>query len=227
MRILLIEDDTKIAENVAEYLRTKDCVVDTYDDGKTGFQAAKNVGKGYDCVVTDLMLPGMDGLEIVKKLRKANFAPPILVLTAKGQVEDLVTGFDAGADDYLAKPFSLQELDARIRALVRRDYRNSDLYGKLTVGPLTLDFVGRRAIREGKTIPLSNKHFQLLELLMRNVGTVVSREQIEKTLYSDYSEYESDVIRTHIQMLRVKVDIPFKERLIRNVRSKGYLFQVP
>jgi DNA-binding response OmpR family regulator len=226
MRILLIEDDPKIAENVAEFLAQSAFAVDTARDGTAGFAAASGSVR-YDCIITDVMLPGMDGMTIVRNLRAAGSKIPVLMLTAKGEISDRVEGLDSGADDYLPKPFSLRELEARIRSLLRRTSRNPESSGVLSVGDLSLDLAKKTAVRDGKEIPLSRKHFQLLELLMRNEGRVLSKSEIEESVWDRDAELWSDVVRSHMQMLRAKVDTPFKEPLIRNVRGMGYVMERP
>ena len=224
MRILFIEDDQKIADNVAEFLRSAGHTVDLYNNGSAGYAATTGSVK-YDCIITDLMLPGMDGVAIIRKNRSDGLKTPVLVLTAKGELPDRIEGLDSGADDYLPKPFSLRELESRMRAIVRRSTRNNDSDGFLKVGPLTLDILSRRANREGQEFILSKKHFQLLELLMRNAGRPVSKGEIEQALYGENSNFWSDVIRSHVQMLRKRIDIPFTERLIHSTRGMGYVIE--
>ncbi len=223
--ILIIEDDVEILGNVAEYCTEKGYVVETAENGTDGLKLALT-GK-HSCIVTDLMLPGVDGVSIIRRIREANIATPVIVLTAKGEISDKVEGLDAGADDYLSKPFSLRELEARIRALVRRGNAASQDHGDRVyqVGPLSLSTATKEVTREGQTIPLSKKHFQLLELLMKNAGRVVSKSEIEAALWVDASDLTSDVIRTHMQMRRAKMDIPFEKGLIRNVRGMGYVIK--
>lgn len=223
--ILIIEDDAEILGNVAEYCTEKGYVVETAENGTDGLKLALS-GK-HSCIVTDLMLPGVDGVSIIRRIREASIATPVIVLTAKGEISDKVEGLDAGADDYLAKPFSLRELEARIRALVRRGNAASQDHGDRVyqVGPLSLSTATKEVTREGQAIPLSKKHFQLLELLMKNAGRVVSKSEIEAALWVDASDLTSDVVRTHMQMLRAKMDIPFEKGLIRNVRGMGYVIK--
>jgi two-component system OmpR family response regulator len=225
MPILIIEDDAEISGNVVEYCLKKGYVVEIANNGTEGLALALTAR--HSCIVTDLMLPGVDGVSIIRRVREAGIHTPIIVLTAKGDISDKVEGLDAGADDYLAKPFSLQELEARIRALVRRGNAPVQSTGDriYRVGPLSLSTATKEVTREGRTIPLSKKHFQLLELLMKNVGRVVSKTEIEAALWVDASDLTSDVVRTHMQMLRAKMDIPFSKGLIRNVRGMGYVIK--
>lgn len=225
MAILIIEDDAEISNNVAEYCTQQGYEVETADNGIDGLKLA--LSGRFSCIVTDIMLPGMDGVSIIRQVREAGLVVPIIALTAKGEIADKVEGLDAGGDDYLVKPFSLRELEARIRALVRRGNSTPQDHGDRVyqVGPLALSTVTKQVIREGKVIPLSKKHFQLLELLMKNAGRVVSKSEIETALWEDASDLTSDVVRTHMQMLRAKMDIPFKKGLIRNVRGLGYIIK--
>lgn len=225
MPILIIEDDIEISGNVAEYCSEKGYAVETAENGTDGLALALT-GR-HSCIVTDLMLPGVDGVSIIRRVREAGLTTPIIVLTAKGEISDKVEGLDAGADDYLAKPFSLRELEARIRALARRGNGSGNETGDRVykVGPLSLDTATKEVTREGQVIPLSKKHFQLLELLMKNAGRVVSKTEIEAALWTDASDLTSDVVRTHMQMLRAKMDIPFEKGLIRNVRGMGYVIK--
>lgn len=227
MPILLIEDDAEILGNVSEYCTEKGYSIETAENGTEGLALALT-GR-HSCIVTDVMLPGVDGVSIVRRVREAGIKTPIIILTAKGEISDKVEGLDAGADDYLSKPFSLRELEARIRALVRRgniaathEIQKDRVY---KVGPLTLNTATKQIEREGQTIQLSKKHFQLLELLMKNAGRVVSKSEIEDALWDDTSDLTSDVVRTHMQMLRARMDIPFEKPLIRNVRGMGYVIK--
>lgn len=223
--ILIIEDDAEISGNVAEYCTEKGYSAETADNGTDGLALA--LSGRHSCIITDLMLPGVDGVSIIRRIREAGIHTPVIVLTAKGDISDKVEGLDAGADDYLAKPFSLRELEARIRALVRRgNVATQDTGDRIyQVGPLSLSTATKEVTREGQTIPLSKKHFQLLELLMKNAGRVVSKSEIEAALWTDASDLTSDVVRTHMQMLRAKMDIPFEKGLIRNVRGMGYVIK--
>lgn len=228
MPILLIEDDAEILGNVSEYCAEKGYSVETAKTGTEGLALALT-GR-HSCIVTDVMLPGVDGVSIVRRVREAGIKTPVIILTAKGEISDKVEGLDAGADDYLSKPFSLRELEARIRALVRRgniqaaapEAQKDRIY---KVGPLSLNTATKQIEREGQTIQLSKKHFQLLELLMKNAGRVVSKSEIEAALWDDTSDLTSDVVRTHMQMLRARMDIPFEKPLIRNVRGMGYVIK--
>lgn len=218
MRILIIEDEIKIANAIKRALELQSYAVDTANDGITGLDLA--LGEEFDLIILDLMLPGIDGIEICKKIREQDIHTPILMLTAKGQVSDKVSGLDIGADDYMIKPFSFEELFARIRALIRRPRKLQDAV--LKIKDLELDpshFIVKRA---QTIISVSLKEFALLEYLMRNKNTIQSREKIIAHVWN----YESDVLPTtvevHIKHLRDKIDTPFKSNLIRTVRGRGY-----
>jgi DNA-binding response OmpR family regulator len=218
MRILLVEDEIKLANAVKRALGLQKYAVDVAYNGEVGLDLA--IGEKFDLIILDLMLPKVDGIEICKQIRQEKISTPILILTAKGQISDKVTGLDVGADDYMVKPFSFEELFARIRALVRRSSNAES--NELKINDLTLNPVTFKVKREGKTIELSTKEFSILEFLMRHRNTVVTREQILQSVWS----YDSDVLPTtvevHIKHLRDKVDAPFKEQLIKTVHGFGY-----
>ncbi len=220
MRILIVEDEHRIANTIKKGLKQERFAVDVTYDGEAGFDLAST--EEYDLIILDLMLPGMDGLTICKELRKGNIHTPILILTAKGQIQDKVVGLDSGADDYLTKPFSFEELLARIRALARRPKTTLDL--KLTVGDLVLDPPLYTVTRSGKSIRLSSKEFALLEYLMRHKGVIVTKNQIINHVW----DYEADIlpntVEVYIRNLRKKVDLPFPNNtpLIRTIRGFGY-----
>lgn len=220
MRILVVEDERGIADNIAEYLRQYSFAVDTAYDGNEGLQFAK--AHTYDIALLDWMLPGIDGLELCKILRKDQPQLGIIMLTAKDAVDDRVTGLETGADDYIVKPFALKELMARIQSLLRRSYRNQPEGNLLTVGDLTLDLDTQQASRGGHTIKLTRKLFQILELLMRNKDRVVSKAEIEAHIWDASAELWSDVVRSHMQKLREKVDKGFPKKLIQTVHGTGY-----
>jgi DNA-binding response OmpR family regulator len=218
MRLLIVEDEADLAKPLKEGLEYQKYAVDLAFDGEEGERLARE--NSYDVIVLDIMLPKKDGVSITKTLRQDGIATPILMLTAKGTVEDKTAGLDAGADDYLPKPFAFGELSARIRALLRRT--NQEKKPVLTVADLTLDPATHEVSRSAKKIDLVKKDFQLLEYLMRNAERVLTRAEIEEHVWDRNAELWSDVIRSHVKTLRAKVDRGFKQKLIRTVHGVGY-----
>ena len=220
MRILVVEDEHRIATSIKKGLEQDKYVVDVAYTGTEGFDLAST--EDYDLVLLDLMLPGMDGITLCKELRKLHIHTPVLMLTARGQIQDKVTGLDAGADDYLTKPFSFEELLARIRALSRRPKQTADT--KLTVSELTLDPAGYAVARAGTQIQLSNKEFSLLEYLMRHPNTILTKDQIISHVWNYDADILPNTVEVYIRNLRNKIDLPFKQHspLIRTVRGFGY-----
>jgi len=223
MRILVVEDEQKVADALREGLVDEryDVVVE-----RTGEGAFFRVNtETFDVVLLDLTLPGRDGLEILRALRQRRMETPVLVLTARDSLEDRVTGLDAGADDYLVKPFAFAELLARIRALVRRG-RVADA-PKLTVGDLEMDLVTRKVIRAGKPVDLTVREFELLEFLMRYQGQVVSRETLARDVWKETARTTplDNVIDVHIARLRRKVDLEHTVKVIHTVRGVGFMLR--
>lgn len=220
MRILVVEDERGIADNIADYLRQYSFAVDTAYNGDDGLKLARS--GSYDIALLDWMLPGMDGITLCGILRKETPQLGIIMLTAKDSIDDRVSGLDTGADDYIVKPFALKELLARVQSLLRRGSRNQPEGGKLTVGDLTLDLESHEAIRGGAPIKLTRKLFQILELLMRNENKVVSKAEIEAHIWEADAQLWSDVVRSHMQKLREKVDKGYPKKLIQTVHGTGY-----
>ncbi len=217
--ILLIEDNRGIAEMVGEFLERRGYSLDYAADGVTGLHLA--VANSYDVIVLDLMLPGMDGLALCRKLRAdAKKSTPVLMLTARDTLEDKLVGLDAGADDYLVKPFEIRELEARVRALIRRDRRqvSAEL---LNVGDLVLDTATVRVTRAGQDLQVSPIGLKLLSILMRESPRVVSRADIEREVWGDLLP-DSDTLRSHLYNLRKIVDKPFQKPLLHTIHSAGY-----
>jgi len=219
MRVLVIEDEHKIARALKKALEQETYAVDVTYDGDEGLSMATT--EPYDIVIIDRMIPGKhDGIGVVKALREAKIHVPVLFLSALGSVQDRTTGLDAGADDYLVKPFALEELLARVRALLRRPAEQQSSI--LEVGDLTLDTITYAVKREGKEIQLTSKEFALLEYLMRNPGRPLSKD----TIISHVWDYDADIlpntVEVYIKYLRTKVDEPFKTPLIHTVRGFGY-----
>lgn len=217
--VLLVEDNRGISEMVGEFLERRGYSVDYAADGVTGLHLA--VSNSYDVVVLDLMLPGMDGLDVCRKLRQeAKKSTPVLMLTARDTLEDKVTGLDAGADDYLVKPFEVKELEARVRALIRRDRRQVS-QEVLRVGDLVLDTATLRLTRAGKDMQVSPIGLKLLTILMRESPRVVSRRDIEREVWGDMLP-DSDTLRSHLYNLRKVIDKPFQKTLLHTIHSAGY-----
>ncbi len=218
MRILIVEDEIKLANATKRALEIQKYAVDVAYTGTTGLDMA--IGEDYDLIILDVMLPGTDGIEVCRQIRTAGKHVPILMLTAKGQVTDKVIGLDVGADDYVVKPFSFEELFARVRALIRRPKNTTDTI--LKIQDLTLDPQSFKITRAGKDIELSTKEFSLLEYLLRNKNRVLSREQIVAHVW----DYDADVLPTtievHIKHLRDKIDAQHNIRVIKTVRGRGY-----
>jgi DNA-binding response OmpR family regulator len=220
MRILVVEDEHKIAGAIRRGLQQENYAVDVEYDGDSGLGAALN--EPYDLVILDRMLPGtVEGLEICKQMRDAGIHTPVLVLSAKDQVRDRVTGLDAGADDYLVKPFSFEELLARVRALLRRPHEAKSSI--LKVGDLTLNTINYQVKRAGKTIMLSSKEYALLEYLMRNHTRVLSKDTIIAHVWDFDADILPNTVEVYIGYLRNKIDKPFKGHgLIHTQRGFGY-----
>lgn len=218
MKILLVEDEHKIAASIKKGLEQETYIVDMAFDGTTGLDLA--LSEEYDVIILDRLLPEMDGVEICRNVRKNSIHTPILFLTARGQLSDKVEGLDAGADDYLVKPFAFEELLARIRALARRP-RNS-IGSVLKVGDLSLDTNTFEVKRGEIVIQLSQKEFALLEYLMRHPDRTLKKEQIINHVW----EYDADVlpnsVEVYIGYLRNKIDRPFRKQLIHTIRGFGY-----
>ena len=217
--ILLVEDNRQIAEMVGEFLERRGYSVDYAADGVSGLHLA--VSNSYDVIVLDLMLPGMDGLDVARKLRKdAKKSTPVLMLTARDTLEDKLIGLEAGADDYLVKPFEVRELEARLRALIRRDRRQVSTE-VLTVGDMTLDTATLRLVRDGQELTVSPIGLKLLAILMRESPRVVSRRDIEREIWGDTLP-DSDTLRSHLYNLRRVIDKPFDRALLHTIHSAGY-----
>jgi len=218
MRILVVEDETKLANAVRRALQLQKYAVDIAYDGQSGLDLA--VGESFDLIILDVMLPGIDGMEICRRIRREGIKTPVLMLTAKGRISDKITGLDTGADDYMVKPFSFEELFARVRALFRRSVQSPDPL--LQVKDLTLDPVSFKVERSGKSIKLSSREFSILEYLIRRKNTVVTRDQILSHVW----DYDSDVlpgtVEVHIKHLRDKIDTSFTVPLIKTIRGFGY-----
>ena len=217
MRILVVEDFKSLQESIAQVLREQGYAVDTAGDGRLALWHLQ--GGGIDVVILDLMLPGMSGWEVLKAMARMKSRPAVLVLTARDTVEDRVKGLDAGADDYLTKPFALEELLARVRVLTRRRYNVAG--PRLQVGPLTIDANARRVFRGSAEIELSAREYAILEYLALRRGHIVSREDIRQHVYCDGAALESNVIDVYVGMLRKKIGD--NTDLLQTRRGQGYI----
>lgn len=225
MRILVLEDDSQLGPWVTSGLKEEGHVVDLFEDGKEALLAA--MGQDYDLLILDRMVPGLDGLAVLKSLRASKNKTPALFLTALGEVDARVEGFEAGGDDYLTKPFAFAELSARVNALGRRrEGGSSDPVETTTLryGDLSLDLVARHCERQGQAIDLMAKEFKLLEYFMRRPGRLVTRTMLLEQVWDMSFDPTTSVVETHISRLRTKVDKPFDGELIRTRRGEGYVF---
>lgn len=218
MRLLLIEDERKVADFIARGLRAERFAVDVAYDGSTGWEMASTVD--YDLIILDLMLPRLSGTELLKRFRRKGGNAAVLVLTARDATTDKVENFEAGADDYLTKPFAFAELKVRVRALLRR--QPSTRNNVLRVGDLELDRLGQQVRRAGKRIELTSKEYALLEYLASHAGRVLSRTMIIEHVWDESFEGLTNIVDVYVRHLRSKVDDPFPTKLIRTVRGAGY-----
>ena len=218
MRILLIEDEKKVADFIARGLRAERMAVDVAGDGPTGWEMASSVD--YDVIILDLMLPGMSGTELLRRLRRNGRDSAVLVLTARDATPDKVENFEAGADDYLTKPFAFAELKVRIKALLRRQPATRS--NVLKVADLEVDRLGQQVRRGGRKIELTSKEYALLEYLASHAGRVLSRTMIIEHVWDESFEGLTNIVDVYVRHLREKIDEPFSTRLIRTVRGVGY-----
>lgn len=220
MRILVVEDEHKIANSIKKGLEQETYAVDVSYDGLQGYDLASV--ENYDAIILDLMLPKIDGVSLCKKLRSDKIHTPILMLTAKGQIRDKVEGLNAGADDYLAKPFAFVELLARIKALIRRPKK--ELGSVLKLADLFLDTLNYKVTRAGKNIALSKKEYALLEYLFRHLDRVLTKDQIINNVWDYDADVLPNTVEVYIGYLRNKIDKPFKNKppLIHTIRGFGY-----
>ena len=221
MRILAIEDETKVGSFIKRALEEESYAVDLCEDGAKGLELA--FATNYDLVIVDLMVPTLPGLEIVKGIRQAKIQTPILILTAKSQVDQRVKGLDAGADDYLTKPFAIDELLARIRALLRRGATESP--GVLQIDDLLLNPATREVTRGDQRIDLTLKEYALLEYLMRHTGRVLTRPMISEHVWNQDFDTFTNVIDVYVNYLRNKIDRGRVKKLIHTVRGSGYMLK--
>ncbi len=218
MRILVVEDDKKVAGFIRQGLQQESHAVDVAFDGETGLHQAESYE--YDLVILDLMLPRVPGLEILHHIRAKNAHMPVLILTAKTDLQDRVKGLDSGADDYLSKPFAYAELSARVRALLRRATKDDV---RLRIADLEIDTITRVVKRGGRRIELKPKEYALLEFLLRNAGCAVTRNMIVEHVWDIHFDAVSNVVDVHINWLRNKIDKGFSPPLIHTLRGVGYM----
>ncbi len=223
MKILLVEDEPKVAAFIVQGLEESGHEVKLAYDGQIGLRFATK--ESFDLMIFDVIVPGMNGLELCKEIRKQGIITPILMLTALGTLDDKVNGLDSGADDYLVKPFEFQELLARIRSLSRRSSGAAEINNKLVYHDLELDLDKKQAVRGGKTIALTAKEFSLLEYLMRNRERVVSRVQISDNVWDIHFDTGTNVVDVYMNLLRKKVDKDFDTKLIQTRIGHGYVLQ--
>lgn len=222
MRVLLVEDDTKIASFIIKGLKAAGYAVDCAHEGEKGLQMA--LTEPYDAAVIDIMLPKLDGLSLIEKMRKAKTGTPVIILSAKGSVDDRIRGLQTGSDDYLTKPFAFSELLARIQALIRRATGTSEPT-RLSVGDLSMNLLTREVTRRGRKIELQPIEFSLLEYLMRSAGRVVSKTMIMEHVWNYNFDPQTNVVEARISRLRDKIDREFDRKLIHTVRGVGYVLK--
>ena len=218
MRLLLVEDERKVAEMVTRGLRAEHFAVDVAHDGSAGWEMASTVD--YDLIILDLILPGLNGTELLRRLRRRNVNAAVLVLTARDATGDKIENFEAGADDYLTKPFSFAELLVRIKALLRRTPASRNHV--LRVADLEVDRLARQVRRAGKRIELTSKEYALLEYLAAHAGRVLSRTMIIEHVWDEGFEGLTNIVDVYVRHLRAKIDEPHERKLIRTVRGVGY-----
>lgn len=223
MRALVIEDDHDVASYLVKGLKESDFVVDHAAEGKQGLMLAAS--EDYDIMIVDRMLPGMDGLNIIKTVRATGSSVPVLILSALGDVDDRVAGLRGGGDDYLTKPFSFTELMARVDALVRRNRSTPETETVLRVADLEMDLLARTVKRSGQGIDVQPREFRLLEYLMRNAGQVVTRTMLLEKVWDYHFDPQTNVIDVHISRLRAKIDKEFDTPLLQTIRGAGYMLR--
>ena len=222
MRLLFIEDDAGLQDVITKRLEEEGFTLDCCTDGQSGYEYAS--GLEYDCIILDIMLPKLNGLEVLKRLRKEGNKTNILLLTAKDTVEDRVAGLNAGADDYLVKPFAFEELLARIRSVMRRQNDSRD--NELSIEDLTMNTTDHTVVRAGQRIDLTSKEYALLEYFMHNQGRVLTRTQISDHVWNNEFEYDSNIVDVYVRYLRNKIDKPFEQKLIQTIRGTGYALRI-
>jgi two-component system copper resistance phosphate regulon response regulator CusR len=221
MRILIVEDEPKMAAFVQRGLAAERYAVDVCADGREGLEMARAFL--YDLIILDFMLPKLDGRELLQRIRRDNSTVPVIMLTARGSIEDKVKLFETGADDYLTKPFAFAELLVRAKALLRRGPVSRS--STLVVGPLRLDRLTQQVSRDGRNAELTAKEYSLLEYLMQNEGRVLSRNMIVEHIWDQSFDGVTNIVDVHVRNLRAKIDEGFGQRLIRTVRGSGYMIR--
>lgn len=220
MRLLLVEDDARVGAHVAKGLREAGHLVEHVVDGREGLYRV--AGERYDVVILDRMLPNVDGLRILQTMRAGGDATPVLILSALGEVDERVKGLTSGADDYLAKPFALSELLARVEALGRRGPVQTE-QTRLTLGDLEIDLLGREVRRAGRRLDLTDREFRILDHLVRSAGRVVTRSMLLESVWDYQFDPQTNIVDQHVSRLRQKVDRDFDVPLIHTVRGVGYV----
>jgi len=224
MRILIAEDDRSIAAAVKKSLMAANYAVDHCDNGTDAYDYLTSAE--YDVIIMDIMMPGEDGLSVVQRARAAGIKTPILFLTAKDAISDRVAGLDAGGDDYLVKPFALDELMARVRVLSRRTGGNTAVTNVLRLADLVVDTAAQKVTRNGRPIQLTGREYTILEYMLRNQGIVLTRDRIEQNIFNYEYEGASNMVDVYIRYLRKKLDDGFEPKLIHTIRGTGYVMRV-
>ncbi len=223
MKVLLVEDEIKAAKSLSKGLTECDIRVDCAMDAESGIKMAMDTS--YDVIVSDIIMPGLSGLELIRTLRKMGLATPVLLLTALNSTDEKVEGLEAGADDYLTKPFEFRELLARIRALYRRGLEPQAAMMVLTFSDITLDLQTREVFRSGSRVDLTPKEFALMEYLLRNPGRTISKKEIAEKVWDIHFVTSSNVVEVYVNYLRNKIDKPYDVRLIHTVFGQGYILR--
>lgn len=223
IKILIIEDEKKISALIRKGLEEEKYSVEDAFDGEKGEQLV--LKQHFDLIILDIMLPKKDGIHVLNTLRTSNIETPVLMLTAKGTVEDRVKGLDTGADDYLVKPFAITELLARVRSLLRRKKGAQKSTTLLEIADLTVDLVSRKVIRNGKVIELTTKEFSLLEFFMRNKNKTLNRSTITEHIWNYNFDTGTNIIDVYVNHLRVKIDGDFEKKLLHTIRGVGYVLK--
>jgi len=221
LRLLVIEDEKSLLKIIAKRLKEEGYSVDAVTNGRDGENYIYSTD--YDCIILDIMIPIVNGLTLLRKIRAKKISTPVLLLTARDSIEDRVVGLDTGADDYLIKPFSFDELLARVRALLRRQKEKRDIV--LSVGDLKLDTVTREVKRGDRQIELTSKEYSILEYFLKNKNRVLTKSQIAEHVWNYDFEYNSNIVEVYIRYLRRKIDEDFKNKLIHTIRGGGYVLR--